>query len=329
VPNIEELANALAPVISEAVQASATVLRDEFAEQVKALRVEVSETIQGIEQDPEALAKAAAELVQVPEPQVLTLDEVLPTLQADLQKAIDALPIPKDGKDAEPVTVEDFKSLFESEQAKWALEWERRANDHLQKAIDRLVTPLDSQVAPLLAQLKEALASAARVPTAEDFKPIYEGEQAKWALDFERRAQDQLQKAIDRIEPPKDGRDGFSLDDFDAELLDDGRTVRLSFSRGDVSQVKELRLATVIDAGIYRADREEPYFKGDGVTWDGCFWVAQKDMPEGKPGASTDWRMAVKKGRDGKGTKGDKGDPGKNGRPGRDLTQLGFNGEKH
>jgi hypothetical protein len=42
------------------------------------------------------------------------------------------------------------------------------------------------------------------------------------------------------------------------------------------------------------------YRKGDGVTWGGSFWIAQKDAPEGRPGLSDDWRLAVKKGRDGR-----------------------------
>lgn len=160
--------------------------------------------------------------------------------------------------------------------------------------------------------------------TVEDLEPVIESKMAAWALDFERRAQDILQRAIDRIPAPKDGRDGrdgingkdgrdaFELEDFEAEQDADGRVV-LRFVRGDFRREFTLRLPMFVDRGVYQAG--ERYERGNGVTWGGCFWLAQKDAPEGKPGESADWRLAVKKGRDGKdgirGEKGDKGDPGK------------------
>ncbi len=160
--------------------------------------------------------------------------------------------------------------------------------------------------------------------TADEVAPILESKIAEWALDFERRAQDVLQRAIDRIPAPKDGRDGrdgingkdgrdaFELEDFAAEQDADGRVV-LRFVRGDLRREFTLRLPLFIDRGVYKAD--EQYERGNGVTWGGCFWLAQKDTPEGKPGESADWRLAVKKGRDGRdGTKGDKGERGDPGR---------------
>ena len=160
--------------------------------------------------------------------------------------------------------------------------------------------------------------------TVDDLAPVLESKMAEWALDFERRAQDVLQRAIDRMPTPKDGRDGrdgingkdgrdaFELEDFNAEQDADGRVV-LRFVRGDLRREFTLRLPIFIDRGVYKADAQ--YERGNGVTWGGCFWLAQKDAPAGKPGESADWRLAVKKGRDGKdgmrGEKGDRGEPGK------------------
>lgn len=74
----------------------------------------------------------------------VTAEEVIPALTVEVQKAIAALPVPKDGKDSE-VTAEDFLTLFEAEQAKALLDFERRLQDRLQKAIDRIEKPKDGK----------------------------------------------------------------------------------------------------------------------------------------------------------------------------------------
>jgi hypothetical protein len=93
------------------------------------------------------------------------------------------------------------------------------------------------------------------------------------------------------------GTDGLGLDDMDEEVADDGRTVIRRYRRGD--QVKEFRhtFPVVIDRGVYRDGGS--YKTGDAVTWAGSLWIAQKDT-SGKPDAGEDWRLSVKRGRDGK-----------------------------
>lgn len=110
---------------------------------------------------------------------------------------------------------------------------------------------------------------------------------------------DVIVREIARQPKARDGIDGLGFDHF--EVLHDGeRTVTLRFSRGD--QVKEFPLVipAIIDRGVWRQGR---YAKGDGVTWDGSFFIAQKET-EGRPLISTDWRQAVKAGRPGKHTEG-------------------------
>jgi integrin beta 3 len=126
-------------------------------------------------------------------------------------------------------------------------------------------------------------------------------------------------------EPGKDGRDGhdgkdgLSFEDFAMEF-DGEKTFTFKFVRGDIVKEYTFTAPVVIDCGVYRA--EQSYSKGDGVSYGGSFWIAQKDAPEGKPEASQDWRLAVKRGRDGKdGKKGDKGDRGPDGKPGKDGAQ--------
>ena len=112
------------------------------------------------------------------------------------------------------------------------------------------------------------------------------------------------------------GRDGFSLDDFEFEQKQNGRTIIARFKRGDDVQEKEFKFNCVLDRGVWKAGN---YECGDGVTWGGSFWIAQCDT-DSKPETSPDWRLAVKRGRDGKdGKDGKPGDRGLQGLPGRDY----------
>lgn len=95
--------------------------------------------------------------------------------------------------------------------------------------------------------------------------------------------------------PGRDGADGLGFEDMSFDFDNDGRPVA-TFSRGDV--VKSVRLPCIIDRGVYKPDAA--YLKGDAVSYGGSLWIAQKDAPEGRPDGSPDWRLAVKKGRDGR-----------------------------
>ena len=103
------------------------------------------------------------------------------------------------------------------------------------------------------------------------------------------------------------GEAGFSLEDFGVSLKADGRTVELSFSREDLTFVRELALPTMIYRGVYVDGRE--YEKGDTVTWAGSLWHCNGGEPQGEwTGATTEkpaegskaWTLAAKRGRDGK-----------------------------
>ena len=91
----------------------------------------------------------------------------------------------------------------------------------------------------------------------------------------------------------KDGADGVGFDDFD--LIEDERGLTLRFQRGQT--VKEFPLPLPTDRGVW-VDRE--YRKGSGVTWAGSFWIAQRDTAAKPDTANSGWRLAVKRGRDGK-----------------------------
>ncbi len=95
------------------------------------------------------------------------------------------------------------------------------------------------------------------------------------------------------------GNDGLGFDDLDV-AYDGEKTITLTFIQG--GRVKEFAftMPVVIDRGVYRDGSE--YKAGDGVTWGGSFWIAQKDT-SAKPDAGEDWRLSVKRGRDGKNAK--------------------------
>lgn len=159
--------------------------------------------------------------------------------------------------------------------------------------------------------------------TVDDVVPILERKMAEWALDFERRAQETLQRAIDRIPVPKDGapgkdgrdgvdgKDGLGIEDFHWDLDVDAGEMVLVFERGDVRKEFRKPVPVMVDRGVFKAG--EQYRQGNSVTWGGSSWIAQKHDPAGKPGESADWRLSVKKGRDGK-----DGAPGKDGKDGKD-----------
>jgi integrin beta 3 len=91
----------------------------------------------------------------------------------------------------------------------------------------------------------------------------------------------------------KDGADGLGFDDID--VVEDERGVTLRFQRG--AAVKEFPLPVVVDRGVWT---DHAYRKGAGVTWAGSFWIAQRDTSAKPDTADSGWRLAVKRGRDGK-----------------------------
>lgn len=86
--------------------------------------------------------------------------------------------------------------------------------------------------------------------------------------------------------------------DFDVQHGDDLRTFAIG---GQTTSGKlfarTFLLPVVIDRGVYK--QGEKYIRGDGVTFGGSWFIAQCDT-EAKPEESQDWRLAVKRGRDGK-----------------------------
>jgi len=121
------------------------------------------------------------------------------------------------------------------------------------------------------------------------------------------------------------GRDGFSLDNF--EMLFDGeRTYTYKFASGELKKEFKFINKNLLYRGIWRAG---VFQCGDVVTYDGSMFVATQDTDTVPGTPNSGWQLATKRGRDGKdGVKGKEGPPGKDGRPGRDLTQMAPDGRK-
>lgn len=94
-----------------------------------------------------------------------------------------------------------------------------------------------------------------------------------------------------------DGEPGLGFDDMLIEQTGE-RTVTLRFTRGDQAKTFDLTMPTVIDRGVYKAGQS--YEAGDAVTFGGSLWIAQKSTDVKPDGPDTGWRLAVKKGRDGR-----------------------------
>ncbi|MBV6304931.1 hypothetical protein KVP10_08525 [Candidimonas humi] len=267
----------------------------------------------------------------------VTIEDVLPALKAHIEDQIKAIPAPKngtdgkdgqDGKDGTCVTIDDvlpgireqvethLKSLPVPKNGNDG----KAGKDGASVSIDDILPAVEDQVASFLKGL----------PVPQDGRDGKDGQDgqsvtveqvlqalnahvakamAEHMLAFERRATDRIERMLTEIPKPKDGRDALELEDFDLTVGEDGRTVTMSLKRGDVLVEKTVRMATLLDRGVFKDG--ESYDAGDGVTWGGSYFIAQKDAPIGKPGepGSDGWRLAVKRGRD-----------GKNGRDGIDKT---------
>jgi len=89
----------------------------------------------------------------------------------------------------------------------------------------------------------------------------------------------------------------FTLNDFDIVQSDDDRTFKFCFTHGDVMHSFEFEFPVIIYRDVWKPG---PYARGDAVTWAGSLWIAQR-ATDGKPDTpDSGWRLAVKKGRDGK-----------------------------
>lgn len=126
--------------------------------------------------------------------------------------------------------------------------------------------------------------------SVDDVLGWLDGNFSKWALGAERRVYELGEKAVAAMPRPKDGADGLRVEDL--ELV--GRTLYL---RNAGAEIKSIALPIPMYRGVF--DERETYDAHDMVTWGGSVWAATAST-KAKPGSDDTWRLAVKKGRDGK-----------------------------
>ncbi|MFO6102620.1 hypothetical protein [Pseudomonas aeruginosa] len=278
--------------LEKALSAQAIPSADEVAARIdlSALAKSAAELVPAPQDaDMDALKEHLSELVKsIPAPadgQSVTVEDVAPLIREEVAKAVAEVPLAKDG---ESVTVDDVRPILA---------------DLVGKAVADLPPPApgkDADMEALRAHLGDLVKGIQfpTVPTIDEVAATFERRFSDLTLSWERQARETFDKAADRMPIPKDGRDALPLECFDLALREDGRTVTVKMQAGDVVVEKSVKIASVIDRGVFSA--EKSYEQGDGTTYGGCYWIAQKDAPAGVPGGSDDWRLAVKKGRDGK-----------------------------
>lgn len=202
---------------------------------------------------------------------------------AALEKCVGELRVPRDGKDA---SMEEVKSIIAGE-------------------VRLLGVSADEVVAMIAAEVETRIMG---LPVAKNGDPGRDGVGLAGAL-IDRGGNliltmtngdtKNLGPVVGKDgEPGKPGRDGFNLEDFDASVMDDCRTVLLSFTGKEMDYKIELGFPVMIYRGVYK---EGQYVRGDTVTWGGSLWHCDAVKTTEKPGdGSMDWTLCAKKGRDGK-----------------------------
>lgn len=248
------------------------------------------------------------------------------------QRASEPGPPGPAGKDAEPLDAQPItEAVLKVVSAHQEAE-RLRLDDVIAKAIAAIPQPelpvsvsggLVDREGQLVLTLTDGQAKVVGRVAAKELDP----------LDVQRQIREQLE-AWPKPEngkdgqPGKDGRDGadgLGFEDLSVEF-DGTRELSFRLSRGEMVKTFPIRLPIPVYEGVYRPERT--YEAGSSVTFGGSLWLAQAETNE-KPGeGATAWRLAVKRGADGK--SGPQGLPGKDGRDGRDgknLTHLMPNGE--
>ena len=132
--------------------------------------------------------------------------------------------------------------------------------------------------------------------TLEDVSLFLDAAIAKHVLDFERRANETLAKAIDKIPEPKDGRDGVDLTELSVDF-DGERTVTVKGRTGEVTK----RVPVPLWRGYWSPGASAE--KSDILTHNGTAYIAIVDNPKCEPGVGKydhEWKVFTRKGRDGK-----------------------------
>lgn len=242
------------------------------------------------------IAKAAAELIEVPKPAEVDIDELA-------RQAATLVPVPE-------APAVDTEALAQAAAEKAARLVQIPA-ETLAKAAQDAVACIKLPEAPDFAAMLKQAVDAIELPAPQN------GTNGRDALQLEVLPEIDTSKSYPRgtyashegglwrTYEKSHGMRGWEcvlngVAKSEIKASDDLRTVSFVnvLSDGTITE-KHFDLPVVIDRGVFK--HGNTYKQGDAVTWGGSLWIAQEQTAD-KPGepASKGWRLAVKKGRDAK-----------------------------
>lgn len=253
----------------------------------------------------------------------VTVEDLAPVVADAVEKAVALLPPAKDGKDA---ALPDLEPMIGASVEKALATWTRPKDGtsvtvddvvpvitaHVDQAVKALPVPKDG------VGMMDALLDRGGhlVVTLSDGTTKTLGVVVGADVDMA-AVREQIAREVALLPRPKDGvdgKDGLGFEDLQFVVDDVGRPIA-RFQRGDL--VKEQPFPCLIYLGVFKEGTA--YHQWDAVTWAGSLWIAMEDTtakPNDSAPASRAWRLAVKKGSDGK--NGLNGKDGANGRDGKD-----------
>lgn len=268
-----------------------------------------SDAIQALEDRAKLYADAAVQKAVAALPELPTLPEIpeLPDIPALVSEAVEqvvaAIPAPKDGEDGRSVSVDDVMPTLEAALEKAVASIPDMVSGAVDQAVKAIPAPKAGEdgksitvddVSPLIA--KAVTDAVALIPAPKDGVGLAGGfidREGSFVLTLTNGEVKSLGRVVGKDAPPAEpGRDGLGFDDMDF-VERDGRMFAV-FSRDGVT--KEAMLPGMVYRGVWTVGE---YQRGDSVTYAGNQWVALSDTDE-KPGEGKTWQLSVRKGRDGK-----------------------------
>jgi hypothetical protein len=230
----------------------------------------------------------------------LTAEDVAPLVQAEVINAVSALPPPEKGEPGRSVELSEVQELVTK--AIEAIPKPQDGHSVTLEEIEPLVQSLIMKSVEALPRAKDGISvvdalvnrDGRLVQTFSDGSTKDVGVVVGRDYDSTEMAR-MIAEEVAKIPRPKDGRDG-TLENVKSVQLDE-RTWGWQFKDGTPVEGDPIVLDHPLDRGVWRP--ELIYVKGDGVSFGGSFFIAQRDDP-GKPEVGDGWRLAVKRGRDGK-----------------------------
>jgi len=246
----------------------------------------------------EHVAKATAPLLKRIEELEARSIPVLPDVASLIADAVAALPTPQDGKsvtldDVRPIVAQAVADIPKPQDGKSVelSEVVALVDAAVKQAVSVLPAPKDGVgVAGAIIDRTGSLVVTLSDGSAKELGPVVGRDADQGALFTA------IDEKIAALPKAKNGADGLGFDDLTVEQTGE-RSFAFRFVQGERVKEFSFELPVVLDRGVYKDGQE--YSAGDAVTWAGSVWIAQKDTAA-KPDSGDGWRLAVKRGRDGK-----------------------------